>query len=79
MDTNLPHNDAPADRDFRIRLASRLTELRLGIDLGEIRTCAAFEKALERDGGFTVADPRVRNACTAADLSTWLSRRQGAQ
>jgi len=70
--TSLPHNDAPADRAFRIRLATRLTELCLGIDLGEITSRAAFENALERDGGFTIEDQRVRNACTAAGLSAWL-------
>jgi hypothetical protein len=47
--------------------------LRLGIDLGEIRTRASFENALERDGGLTVDDPRVRNACAIAGLSAWLS------
>jgi len=72
-DTNLPHSEAPAARAFRIRLANRLTELRLGIDLGEIRTRSAFENALERDGGLTIDDPRVRNACAVAGLSAWLS------
>jgi hypothetical protein len=68
----LHHSEAPVDRAFRIRLANRLTELRLGIDLGEIRTRAAFENALERDGGLTVDDSRVRNACAVAGLSAWL-------
>ena len=70
--TFLPDNDAPADRAFRIRLANRLTELRLGIDLGEITNRSAFERALERGGGFTIEDRRVRNACAAAGLSSWL-------
>jgi hypothetical protein len=47
--------------------------LRLGIDLGEITTRAAFEHALQRDGGLTLDDPRVRNACAVAGLSAWLS------
>jgi hypothetical protein len=72
-DTSLPHSEASAARAFRIRLASRLTELRLGIDLGEIKTRAAFECALERDGTLTIDDPRVRNACVVAGLSAWLS------
>jgi hypothetical protein len=71
-DTSLPHSQAPAARAFRIRLANRLTELRLGIDLGEITTRAAFEHALQRDGGLTLDDPRVRNACAVAGLSAWL-------
>ena len=66
-------SDSPADHGFRIRLANRLTELRLKIDLGEISTRAAFENGLERDGGFSVDDPRVRNACAAAGLEAWLS------
>jgi hypothetical protein len=70
---DLPPSEAPADRAFRIRLANRLTELRLGIDLGEIRTRASFENALERDGALAVADPRVRNACAVAGLGAWLS------
>jgi hypothetical protein len=69
----LPHNDAPVDRAFRVRLAARLTELRLGIDLGEITSRSAFESALERDGAFRIDDQRVRNACAAAGLSAWLS------
>jgi hypothetical protein len=68
----LPHTEAPAERAFRIRLANRLTELRLGIDLGEITSRASFEKALERGGGLTLDDPRVRNACAVAGLSAWL-------
>jgi len=68
----LPDSEPPADHAFRIRLANRLTELRLGIDLGEITSRSAFERALERDGGFTIDDQRVRNACAAAGLSGWL-------
>jgi hypothetical protein len=69
----VPDGDAPADRTFRIRLANRLTELRLAIDLGEIRTRAAFKAALERDGTFTTDDPRVRKACGDAGLAAWLT------
>jgi hypothetical protein len=76
--TSLPHSEAPADRAFRIRVANRLTELRLGIDLGEIRTRAAFESALERGGGLSLDDPRVRNACAVAELSAWLEFRREA-
>lgn len=72
-DIHLPDSDAPADRAYRIRLANRLTELRLGIDLGEIRTPIDFENELERDGGFTAHDPRVRNACAVAGLGGWLT------
>jgi hypothetical protein len=68
----VPDGDAPADRTFRIRLANRLTELRLAIDLGEIRTRAAFKAALERDGSFTAGDPRVLKACREAGLTAWL-------
>jgi hypothetical protein len=67
----LTDSEAPADRAFRMRLVDRLTALHLRIDLGEIRTAAAFEHELER-GGFSVDDPRVRNACTAAGLGAWL-------
>jgi hypothetical protein len=69
----VPDGDAPADRTLRIRLANRLTELRLAIDLGEIRTRAAFKAALERDGTFTADDPRVRKACSDAGLKAWLT------
>lgn len=68
----MPDKDKPADRAFRTRLATRLTELRLSIDLGEITTPAAFRAALERDGAFKGDDPRVRRACTAAGLDSWL-------
>jgi len=69
----VPDGDTPADRTFRIRLANRLTELRLAIDLGEIRTRAAFKAALERDGNFTAGDPRVMQACKDASLAPWLA------
>ena len=69
----MPDGDTPADRTFRIRLANRLTELRLAIDLGEIRTRAAFKAALERDGTFTADDPRVMQACSDASLAPWLA------
>lgn len=71
-DIHLTDSDAPADRAYRIRLASRLTELRLGIDLGEIKTPMDFASELARDGGFTTDDPRVRNACAVAGLGGWL-------
>jgi hypothetical protein len=69
----VPDGDAPADRDFRIRLANRLTELRLAVDLGEITTPAAFRAMLERGGTFSADDPRVRTACASAGLSSWLA------
>lgn len=72
-DAHVPDGDAPADRTFRIRLANRLTELRLAIDLGEIRTRAAFMAALERDGTFMADDPRVLKACSDARLAAWLT------
>jgi len=71
-DLHVSHQDGPADRDFRNRLASRLTELRLGIDAGEINSPAAFRAVLERDRIFAVDDPRVRSACAAAGLGAWL-------
>jgi hypothetical protein len=58
--------------EFRARLANRITELRLAIDLGEIRTAAAFKAALERDGLFVLDDPRVIEACRLAGLSARL-------
>ena len=57
---------------FRARLANRITELRLAIDLGELRTAAAFKAALERDELFVVDDPRVIEACRRAGLSARL-------
>jgi hypothetical protein len=69
----VPDGDAPADRAFRIRLANRLTELRLAVDLGEISTRAAFQAVLERDGTFSADDPRVRKACASAGLGSWLT------
>ena len=71
-DLHVAHSDVPADRNFRNRLASRLTELRLGIDAGEINSPAAFRAVLERDRIFAVDDPRVRSACAAAGLGAWL-------
>lgn len=69
----MPDGDAPADHTFRIRLANRLTELRLAVDLGEITTRAAFRAMLERDGAFSADDPRVRQACASAGLGSWLT------
>lgn len=69
----MPDGDAAADRAFRIRLANRLTELRLAVDLGEIETRAAFRAILERDGAFSTDDPRVRAGCISAGLGSWLS------
>jgi hypothetical protein len=56
-----------------MRLADRLTVLRIRVDLGEIRTAAAFKRELERDGLFTLDDPRVRNACNTAGLTAWIA------
>jgi hypothetical protein len=64
--------DLPADPARRARLADLLTELRLGIDLGDIRTPAAFRAMLERDGTFTSDDPLVRSPCASAGLTAWL-------
>ncbi|MGH7497750.1 MAG: hypothetical protein ACREL3_02745 [Gemmatimonadales bacterium] len=60
------------DDAFRTRLTNRLTELRLAIDLGELRTLTAFRAALERDGLFRADDPRVLDACGRIGLSWWL-------
>jgi hypothetical protein len=68
----VPDGDAAADRAFRIRLANRLTELRLAVDLGEVQTRAAFRAMLERDGAFSADDPRVRDGCASAGLGSWL-------
>jgi hypothetical protein len=62
----------PADPARRARLADLLTELRLGIDLGEIRSRAAFRARLERDGTFHGDDPWVRSGCASAGLAGWL-------
>jgi hypothetical protein len=69
---NAPPADTPADPARRARLADLLTELRLGVDLGEIRTPAAFRALLERDGTFTSDDPLVRSTCASAGLAAWL-------
>lgn len=58
--------------EFRTRLASRITELRLAIDLGDTRSDGAFKAALERDGLFVADDPRVIDACRLAGLSARL-------
>lgn len=63
--------DSPPDW-FSRRLEDRLTDLRLRADLREITTAAQFRGALEQDGAFTVADPRVRAACRRAGLQAWL-------
>lgn len=72
-------SDTPGDHAFQTRLADRLTELRLGIDLGEITSPAAFVSRLQRDGGFTADDPRVRAACALAGLTPWLGAQREAQ
>ncbi len=68
----MPQGDTPADRAYRRRLADRLTELRLAVDLGDIEGPAAFRTALERDGIFTIDDPRVKGAGLSAGLGPWL-------
>ena len=68
---------SPIERARRARLADRLTELRLGIDLGEIRTPADFKALLEADGSFTSDDPWVRSACASAGLASWLLASSG--
>jgi hypothetical protein len=65
-------DDSSADPVRRARLADLLTELRLGIDLGEIRSPAAFRARLERDGAFAGDDPWVRSSCASAGLAWWL-------
>ena len=42
------------------------------IDLGEIRSPAAFRARLERDGAFAGDDPWVRSSCASAGLAWWL-------
>lgn len=69
----MPDGESQADRAFRRRLANRLTELRLAVDLGEITTPEAFRAMLERDRDFTIDDPRVREACVAAELDAWIT------
>lgn len=69
----MPDSGPPPDRAFRSRLADRLAELRLAIDLGEIESAADFRAALERGGSFTADDQRVRDACFFAGLGAWLS------
>jgi hypothetical protein len=68
----LPDPDSSTDSAFLARLATRVTELRLAIDLGEITTPADFKAALERGGAFTLDDVRVWHACAAASLGRWL-------
>lgn len=60
------------DPGFRSRMANRITELRLAIDLGEIRSATGFRAALQRDGRFRADDPRVIEACRNAGLGGWL-------
>ncbi|HEU4474442.1 MAG TPA: hypothetical protein VFR72_06365 [Gemmatimonadales bacterium] len=64
--------NSSVDPGRRARLADLLTELRLGIDLGEIRSPAAFRARLERDGTFAGDDPWVRRRCASAGLAWWL-------
>ncbi len=61
-----------ANDNFYLQMANRFTELRLAIDLGELRTAAAFRTALQRDGRFQTDDPRVVEACRKAGLGHWL-------
>jgi hypothetical protein len=62
--------DQPNDI-FPRRLLDRLADIRLRVDLGEIRDPAALRAALERDGQFRLDDPRVHAACLEAGLG-WL-------
>ena len=68
----MPEPDSSEDQVFLLRLGDRLTALRLAIDLGEITTSAAFQAALEAGGTFRLNDPRVRQACAAVGLESWL-------
>lgn len=68
----MPSDSGSEGTNFQIKLADRLADLRLQVDLGDLRTPAAFRAALERGGRFLVADPRVREACTRAGLARWL-------
>jgi hypothetical protein len=68
-------NDAdPApDAMFEAKLRDRLADLRLRVDLGELKSPAAFREALEAGGTFLLADPRVRQACRSAGFARWLT------
>ena len=68
----MPFGSGGEDTDFQVKLANRLAELRLQVDLGDLHTPAAFRAALERCGRFLATDPRVREACTRAGLARWL-------
>ena len=67
----MPSGNGGEDTDFQIKLANRVAELRLQVDLGDLRTPAAFRAALERGGQFLATDPQVREACTRAGLARW--------
>ena len=62
----------PDPNAFARRLQDRLTDLRLQVDLRDVTTATAFRLALERDGAFSLDDPRVREACVQAGLGWWL-------
>ncbi|MGH7508935.1 MAG: hypothetical protein ACREMZ_05650 [Gemmatimonadales bacterium] len=68
----MPPSSQGQDEQFAATLASHLTNLRLRVDLGELRTPAAFRAALEHGGHFLATDPRVREACRLAGLGRWL-------
>jgi hypothetical protein len=65
-------NPHMGDASFRRRLADRLADLRLRVDMGELLTPKAFRDALEQGGHFKADDPRVREACREAGLGGWL-------
>jgi hypothetical protein len=65
--------DPAPDAMFAAKLRNRLADLRLRLDLGEIKSSAAFREALEAGGAFRLADPRVREACRNAGLARWLT------
>lgn len=65
-----PMADSQTD-SFARKLEDRLTDLRLRADLREITSAAAFRAALEQDGVFRLADPRVLAACERAGFRAW--------
>jgi len=68
----VPEPDPIGARAFQSKLADRLTQIRLAVDLGEITTPEEFRAALELGGIFDAADPEVRRACFVAGLGGWL-------
>ena len=61
------------DAEFIRRLGTRVTQLRLRVDLGELRSPAAFREALLEGGEFTLDDTRVQQACWSVGLGHWLA------